>query len=155
MMRSTLSSCVVMEHLIHCKLMCLPMVKGFYVDGIPIRVFKNNTKIGVNYPSQPKQVEGSLWNAEGWASNGTKTDWSQAPFKANFQEFNIHGCTLQTVDNKQCYSPKFWWNSKKYQSLNAHEQRAYENVREKYMTYDYCSDRSRSPKSSPECQSNK
>ncbi|KAM4107670.1 hypothetical protein ACJW30_04G162100 [Castanea mollissima] len=127
----------------------------FYVDDIPIRVFKNNAKLGVSYPSKPMRVIGSLWNPESWASNGIKTDWSQAPFKAKFQDFNIHGCTLQTRGNKNCHSSKLWWNGKKYQSLNVREQRAYQNVRRKYITYDYCSDRSRHPKTPPECRRKK
>jgi xyloglucan:xyloglucosyl transferase len=124
------------------------------VDDIPIRVFKNNTKIGVSYLSQPMQVEGSLWNGEGWASNGRKIDWSQAPFKADFQRFNVDGCVLQTLDTMQCYSSNFWWNSEKYQTLDVNEQREYENARNKYMNYDYCSDRTRYPQTPPECQSN-
>lgn len=127
----------------------------FYVDDIPIRVFKNKAKLGVSYPSKPMRVIGSLWNPESWASNGIKTDWSQAPFKAKFQDFKIHGCTLQTRGNKNCHSSKLWWNSKKYQSLNVREQREYQNVRRKYMTYDYCSDRSRHPKTPLECRRNK
>lgn len=126
----------------------------FYVDDLPIRVFKKNIKIGVGYPSQPMQVEGSLWNGEGWASNGSKTEWTQEPFKASFQGFNIDGCSLQTFDTEQCHSSNLWWNSLKYQSLNSHEQRKYENVREKYMDYDYCSDRTRYPHIPPECQIN-
>ena len=124
------------------------------MDDIPIRVFENNAKIGVSYPSKPMRVIGSLWNPESWASNGIKTDWSQAPFKTKFQDFKIHGCT-QTGGNKNCHSSKLWWNSKKYQSLNVREQRAYQNVRRKFMTYDYCSDRSRHPKTPPECRRNK
>ena len=124
----------------------------FYVDDIPIRVYKNNAKLGVSYPSKPMRVIGSLWNPESWVSNGIKTDWSQAPFKAKFQDFKIHGCT--TVGNKNCHSSKFWWNSKKYQGLNVREQRAYQNIRRKYMTDDYCSDRSRHPKTPPECRRN-
>ena len=124
----------------------------FYVDDIPIRVYKNNAKLGVSYPSKPMRVIGSLWNPESWVSNGIKTDWSQAPFKAKFQDFKIHGCT--TVGNKNCHSSKFWWNSKKYQGLNVREQRAYQDIRRKYMTDDYCSDRSRHPKTPPECRRN-
>ncbi|KAE8123868.1 hypothetical protein FH972_018788 [Carpinus fangiana] len=126
----------------------------FYVDDIPIRVFKNNTKIGLSYPSQPMQVEGSLWNGEGWASDGRKTDWSQAPFKAYFQRFNVDGCVLQTFNTTQCYSSTFWWNSEKLQTLDEQEQRDYERVTKQYMSYDYCSDRSRYPQTPPECQSN-
>ncbi|KAJ7961540.1 Xyloglucan endotransglucosylase/hydrolase [Quillaja saponaria] len=67
----------------------------FYVDNIPIRVFKNNTNNGVGYLSQPMQLQASLWNADSWATDGgqTKTNWSYAPFKAYFQGFDISGCS--------------------------------------------------------------
>ncbi|KAL3604714.1 hypothetical protein D5086_005573 [Populus alba] len=50
-----------------------------------------------------------------------------------------------------CYSTSYWWNTRKYRTLDAAQQRAYENVRKKYLTYDYCSDRVRHPTPPPEC----
>ncbi|XP_058199798.1 xyloglucan endotransglucosylase/hydrolase protein 2-like [Rhododendron vialii] len=126
----------------------------FYVDDIPFRVFKNNANIGVSYPTQPMQVEASLWDGDSWATDGgqTKTNWSQAPFKAHFQGFNIDGCpSSSTTTQGQCYSSNFWWNQEKYWKLDSNQQKAYENVRNNYMTYDYCSDRPRYPKPPAEC----
>ncbi|XP_059625210.1 xyloglucan endotransglucosylase/hydrolase protein 2-like [Cornus florida] len=124
----------------------------FYVDNIPVRVFKNNTKIGVSYPTQAMQLEVSLWNGDSWATDGgqTKTNWSYAPFKANFEGFDIGGCSNNNnVEN--CYSENYWWNREKYWKLETTEQSAHEGVRNKYMTYDYCSDRPRFPVPPPEC----
>ncbi|KAI8523244.1 hypothetical protein RHMOL_Rhmol13G0058500 [Rhododendron molle] len=132
----------------------ISMIIRFYVDDIPIRVFKNNANIGVSYPTQPMQIEASLWDGESWATDGgqTKTNWSQAPFKAHFQGFNIDGCpSSSTTPQGQCYSPNFWWNQEKYWNLDSNQQKAYENVRNNYMTYDYCSDRPRYPKPPAEC----
>ncbi|KAJ4955149.1 hypothetical protein NE237_011932 [Protea cynaroides] len=125
----------------------------FFVDTVPITVFKNNTNIGVNYPSQPMQVVTSLWNGENWATDGgeTKIDWSQAPFKVQFQGFNIDGCTSQNSNTRLCYSSSYWWNSEKYGALDSIQERAYEDVKRKYMTYDYCSDTTRHPTPPPEC----
>ncbi|KAL7172772.1 hypothetical protein ACSBR2_032279 [Camellia fascicularis] len=126
----------------------------FFVDNIPIRVFKNNTNIEVSYPTQPMQIEASLWDGDSWATDGgqTKTNWSHAPFKANFQGFDIDGCPAQDSSNiQQCYSSKFWWNGDKYWTLDSTQQNAYENVKNKYMNYDYCSDRPRYPNPAPEC----
>ncbi|KAI9400435.1 hypothetical protein POPTR_002G244200v4 [Populus trichocarpa] len=127
----------------------------FYVDDTPIRVFKNHTNIGVSYPSQPMQIEASLWNGESWATDGghTKINWSHAPFQAHFQGFDINGCSdHQRQPNVQpCYSTSYWWNTRKYWTLDSARQRAYENVRKKYLTYDYCSDRPRYPTPPPEC----
>ncbi|XVF08693.1 hypothetical protein REPUB_Repub07fG0025400 [Reevesia pubescens] len=123
-------------------------------NNMPIRVFKNNRKIGVNYPSQPMQIEGSLWNAEGWAHNGKKTDWNQAPFKAYFQEFNVDGCMLHDDAVEKCYSSNLWWNREKFWKLKPSDQTGYEHVRTKYMYYDYCSDKTSYSKPPPECRVN-
>ncbi|KAJ9169755.1 hypothetical protein P3X46_017912 [Hevea brasiliensis] len=127
----------------------------FFVDETPIRVFKNKTNVGVSYPSKLMQVEASLWDGDGWATDGgkTKTNWSYAPFKANFQGFDISGCSIPHDSNNilPCYSPKYWWNLEKFWKLNSIQQRAYENVRNKYLTYDYCFDKPRFPIPSSEC----
>ncbi|XP_022758698.1 xyloglucan endotransglucosylase/hydrolase protein 2-like [Durio zibethinus] len=127
----------------------------FYVDDIPIRVFKNNDDIGVGYPSQPMKIEVSLWDGDSWATDGgrTKTNWSMAPFKAHFQGFDISGCPIiQNSSNiQQCYSPNYWWNSEKYWKLDSKQQGELQNVRKEYMNYDYCSDRPRYPVPPPEC----
>ncbi|CAK9159181.1 unnamed protein product [Ilex paraguariensis] len=131
----------------------------FFVDNIPIRVFKNNTNIGVSYPSQPMQIEASLWNGDSWATDGgnTKINWSHAPFKAYFQGFNVNGCPSinhNYYSNIQhCSSSKYWWNTRNYWKLDSNQQRAYEAVRTKYMNYDYCGDRPRYPTPPPECLS--
>lgn len=126
------------------------------MDDIPIRVFKNNKKIGVGYPSQPMKIEVSLWDGESWATDGgqTKTNWSMAPFKAHFQGFDISGCSIIKPSAGDCFSPKYWWNSEKYWKLDSKQQGQLENAREKYMSYDYCVDRPRYPVPPPECLSN-
>lgn len=111
------------------------------MDGIPIRVFKNKSNIGVSFPSQQMHITASIWNGEPWASNGKRIDWKQAPFMAQFQGFNIHGCQSPKPNKAACHSPHLWWNNKKYWELNPQQQRAYEDVRKKYLFYDYCSDR--------------
>uniref|UniRef100_A0A7N2MM49 GH16 domain-containing protein n=1 Tax=Quercus lobata TaxID=97700 RepID=A0A7N2MM49_QUELO len=82
----------------------------FYVDNVPIRVFKNNKNIGVNYPSQPMHIEASLWDGDSWATDGgqTKINWTHAPFNAHYQGFGIAGCPVQnSLDIQQCYSSKY------------------------------------------------
>ncbi|KAI3461857.1 hypothetical protein Pfo_018520 [Paulownia fortunei] len=132
----------------------------FHVDNIPIRVFKNNTNIGVMYPTQPMQIEASLWDGDSWATDGgqTKTNWSSAPFTAHFQGFNVDGCPLPQSSNnvdQDCYDSKYWWNQRKFWKLDHNQQKEYEQVREKYMNYDYCDDRNRHPTPPPECASNR
>lgn len=126
----------------------------FFIDDIPIRIFKNNGHKGVGYPTKAMQVIVSLWDGSSWATDGgrEKVNWSSAPFQAHFQDFNIDGC-VSTPDspNKECYSQKHWWNTEKHWLLNAQQQKAYDDIRKKFMTYDYCADRNRYPYPPPEC----
>ncbi|KAL3341900.1 hypothetical protein AABB24_026094 [Solanum stoloniferum] len=67
----------------------------FYVDGAPIREYKNSESMGVSYPkNQPMRIYSSLWNADDWATRGglVKTDWSQAPFSASYRNFSANAC---------------------------------------------------------------
>ncbi|KAL1540951.1 xyloglucan:xyloglucosyl transferase [Salvia divinorum] len=133
----------------------------FYVDEIPIRVYKNKVDIGVPYPNQPMSVQASLWNGEDWATDGgqTKTNWSNSPFIAHFQGFHFGACSLPktAVDVEPCYQniSNYWWNRSKYWKLSGKEQRQFEEVRQKYLNYDYCDDKNRHPTLPPECQFNK
>ncbi|KAL4649975.1 hypothetical protein ACB092_01G052500 [Castanea dentata] len=121
----------------------------WFVDDTPIRVFKNNVNIGVDYPVQAMQIEATIWSGS-WAG---EPNWSQAPFQAHYQRFDIDGCSAQnsTIASSECYSPTFSWNGEKYWNLDSQQQRAYENVRKKYLVYDYCSVGSEPP---PECRNN-
>ncbi|KAL4649976.1 hypothetical protein ACB092_01G052600 [Castanea dentata] len=80
----------------------------WFVDDTPIRVFKNNKKIGVGYPAQSMQIEATIWNGS-WAG---EPNWSQAPFQAHYQGFGIDGCLAQnhTIGFSDCSSPTFSWN---------------------------------------------
>ncbi|KAI8017550.1 hypothetical protein LOK49_LG04G00297 [Camellia lanceoleosa] len=67
----------------------------FFVHGTPIREFKNAESVGVPYPkNQPMRIYSSLWNANDWATRGgpVKTDWTQAPFVASYQNFSADPC---------------------------------------------------------------
>ncbi|XP_059298463.1 xyloglucan endotransglucosylase/hydrolase protein 2-like [Lycium ferocissimum] len=128
-----------------------------FVDNIPIRVFKNNANIGVSYPQQPMQIMATIWDGDSWATDGgnTKTDYSFAPFKAHFQDFNIVGCPIISSNNDAyiCNSQSYWWNQSKYWKLSSKQRKLYEEYRAKYITYDYCDDESRFPTTPPECVS--
>ncbi|KAK9726560.1 hypothetical protein RND81_05G223300 [Saponaria officinalis] len=125
----------------------------FYVDDIPIREYKNNKKYGAKYPSQAMKIEASLWNGEDWATDGgkTKTNWTCAPFRAFFDDFAIDGCSSDDRSIGHCSSADYWWNNQPYRVLNASEKQAYKNVKNRYLNYDYCTDKSRHPTPPPEC----
>lgn len=106
----------------------------FMIDNIPIRVFKNNKDRGVAYPDKPMHIEASIWKAEAdWAG---VVDWNNAPFIAHYSDFGFDACPAQTGD---CDSPSHAWNNPTYRELNAHQKEQMASYRQKYMSYDYCS----------------
>ncbi|KAK2656732.1 hypothetical protein Ddye_009784 [Dipteronia dyeriana] len=123
----------------------------FYVDDVPIRVYKNSGR--VPYPtSQPMGVYSTLWEADDWATRGglEKIDWNKAPFYAYYKDFDIEGCAVPGPANCAT-NPSNWWEATNYQALSALEARKYRWVRINHMIYDYCTDRSRYPVPPPEC----
>lgn len=127
----------------------------FFVDDVPIRVFKNCKDLGVKFPfNQPMKIYSSLWNADDWATRGgrEKTDWSKAPFIASYQSFHVDGCEA-SVEATYCDTQgKRWWDQKEFQDLDGLQYRKLANVRQKYTIYNYCTDRSRYPTMPPECK---
>lgn len=126
----------------------------FYVDDIPIRVFKNNEAKGVPYLKyQPMVIYSTLWEADDWATRGglEKINWSKAPFNAYYKDFEIEGCPVPGP--RECSSnPRNWWEGAAYQQLSAVEARSYRWVRMNHMVYDYCTDKARYPVPPPECR---
>ena len=126
---------------------------SFYVDDVPIRVYKNNEARGIPFPKfQSMGVYSTLWEADNWATRGglEKIDWSKAPFYAYYKDFDIEGCPVPGPAN--CASnARNWWEGINYQVLSALEARKYRWVRVNHMIYDYCTDKSRNPVTPPEC----
>ncbi|KAK5785489.1 putative xyloglucan endotransglucosylase/hydrolase 21 -like protein [Gossypium arboreum] len=126
----------------------------FYVDGRPIREFKNLESLGVPYPkNQPMRMYCSLWNADDWATRGglVKTDWSQAPFTASFRNFTANACALSngvSSCSTNSSSNNAWFS----QELDSSSQKVLKWVQKNYMVYNYCKDAKRFPKGLPvEC----
>ncbi|CAN6236165.1 unnamed protein product [Urochloa humidicola] len=115
------------------------------VDGTPIREFKNHADRGVPYPSsQRMRLYGSLWDAEDWATQGgrVKTDWSQAPFVAQYRNFTASSSSPSSPSPASGYG----------QEMDAAAQQAMKWARDNYMVYDYCADSKRFPQGvPPEC----
>ncbi|XP_008453618.3 probable xyloglucan endotransglucosylase/hydrolase protein 23 [Cucumis melo] len=129
----------------------------FYVDGTPIREFKNMESIGVAFPkNQPMRLQSSLWNADDWATRGglVKTDWTQAPFTASYRNFNENAC-IWSSGQSSCGSnsspaaeDKPWYS----QELDTDSQGKLKWVQKNYMIYNYCTDVNRFPQGlPPEC----
>ncbi|XP_066352553.1 xyloglucan endotransglucosylase protein 7-like [Miscanthus floridulus] len=113
----------------------------FLVDGTPIRAYKNDRARGVPFPTwQRMRVQGSLWNADEWATQGgrVKTDWTQAPFYAYYRDFRVTPCVP---------SPGVAWCGDEPAQSTWFDQRldavALHKVQEENMVYDYCTDEKR------------
>ncbi|XP_065046353.1 xyloglucan endotransglucosylase protein 7-like [Musa acuminata AAA Group] len=123
-----------------------------YVDGTPIREFRNWESVGVPYPkSQATRVYSSLWDAEDWATRGglVKTDWSQAPFTAAFRNYNANGCVWPSGASS-CSSGTS--NSWMWEEFDATSLKKLRWVQKNYMIYNYCTDVKRFPQGlPPEC----
>ncbi|XP_030541736.1 probable xyloglucan endotransglucosylase/hydrolase protein 26 [Rhodamnia argentea] len=130
----------------------------WYIDSIPIRVFRNYQSQGVGYPNQQgMRVYSSLWNADDWATRGglVKTDWRHAPFVARFRNFQARACKwFGPASIWQCAAktPANWYTSPAYGQLTSAKQGQMKWARDKYMVYDYCKDTRRfNWKMPPEC----
>ncbi|XP_042514386.1 probable xyloglucan endotransglucosylase/hydrolase protein 6 [Macadamia integrifolia] len=126
----------------------------FYVDDVPIRVYKNNEAKGVPYPnSKPMGIYSTLWEADNWATRGglEKIDWTKAPFYAYYKDFDIEGCVVLGPAGCSSSGSNNWWDGPSYQQLNPDQARKYRWVRVNHMVYDYCTDRSRYQSLPPEC----
>ncbi|KAH7854509.1 hypothetical protein Vadar_014639 [Vaccinium darrowii] len=133
-----------------------PQTIIFYVDGTPIRVFKNSDSRGVPYPkNQPMRVYASLWNADDWATRGglVKTDWTKAPFTATFRNFTANACTWSAGKSSCSISnSNSTQNSWLSQELDSSSQARLKWVQKNYMVYNYCTDTKRFPQGLPlEC----
>lgn len=130
----------------------------WYVDSLPIRVFRNYENQGIAYPNkQGMRVYSSLWNADNWATRGglVKIDWTSAPFTARFRNFRARACKWNgDISISQCgtTSPANWWTSPIYSQLSSAKQGQLQWVRDNFMIYDYCKDTKRfNGQIPPEC----
>ncbi|GJS74021.1 probable xyloglucan endotransglucosylase/hydrolase protein 26 [Tanacetum coccineum] len=123
-----------------------PSAVVWYVDSIPVRVFRNYKSLGVGFPDeQGMQVYSSLWNADNWATRGglVKIDWTRAPFKAGLRKFNARACKWNGPNSiRQCAypTPANWWTAPAYKQLSWDQQIKLKWVRDNYMIYNYCTD---------------
>lgn len=130
----------------------------WFIDGLPIRIFRNNEKMGIPYPNrQGMRAYSSLWDADDWATRGgrVKIDWNSAPFIARLQRFRPRCCKWNgPISITQCASNSTgnWWSSPVYSELTNAQKGQMKWVRDNYMIYDYCKDTSRfNGKMPPEC----
>ncbi|XP_038889745.1 probable xyloglucan endotransglucosylase/hydrolase protein 23 [Benincasa hispida] len=133
-----------------------PQTIIFYVDGTPIREFKNKESKGIPFPKrQPMRLQSSLWNADDWATRGgrVKTDWTQAPFTAAYRNFDAdQACIWSASGSSSCGGGSSKDDSWLSQQLDSAGSQRLKWVQRNYMVYNYCSDSKRFPHGLPlEC----
>ncbi|XP_042482162.1 probable xyloglucan endotransglucosylase/hydrolase protein 26 [Macadamia integrifolia] len=121
----------------------------WFIDSIPIRVFRNYESQGIPFPNkQGMKSYSSIWNADNWATQGgrIKIDWKSAPFVAHFRRFRARACKWRgPVSITQCaaVTPANWWTSPVYSKLTYNQIGQMQSVRNNYMIYNYCTDSKR------------
>ncbi|KAF8721715.1 hypothetical protein HU200_022888 [Digitaria exilis] len=120
-----------------------PCMVVWYVDSVPIRVFRNYKANGVAYPtSRPMYAYSSIWAAEDWATQGgrVKTDWSKAPFVANYDNIQLDICECSGYGGcaTGCSAVAAPYNGAC--QLSPSELGQMQWVQSKYMIYNYCVD---------------
>ncbi|KAL2467178.1 putative xyloglucan endotransglucosylase/hydrolase protein 8 [Abeliophyllum distichum] len=127
----------------------------FFVDKVPIRVYKNANYTNNFFPNEkPMYLFSSIWNADDWATRGglEKTDWEKAPFVSSYKDFNVDGCQWEdpfpacvstTTDN--------WWDQYNSWHLSDDQKTDYAWVQRNLVLYDYCKDTERYPTLPVEC----
>ncbi|MED6192930.1 putative xyloglucan endotransglucosylase/hydrolase protein 8 [Stylosanthes scabra] len=127
----------------------------FFVDRVPIRVFKNNGKENNFFPNEkPMYLFSSIWNADDWATRGglEKTNWKLAPFVSSYKDFSVDGCQWKDP-YPACVSTtaKNWWDQYSAWHLSDDQKKDYAWVQRNLVIYDYCNDSQRYPTLPEEC----
>jgi xyloglucan:xyloglucosyl transferase len=120
-----------------------PCAVVWYVDGVPIRVFRNyHQSDGVAFPAtQPMYAYASIWSAEDWATQAgrVKTDWTKAPFVANYRDIQLDICECYGGD---CVYRCAWQQQQHHYcgGLSDEERWKMQWVQDKQRIYNYCAD---------------
>ncbi|OVA10925.1 Glycoside hydrolase [Macleaya cordata] len=127
----------------------------FFVDRVPVRVYKNNNKPNNFFPNEkPMYLFSSIWNADDWATRGglEKTDWKKAPFVSSYKEFKSDGCKWEDP-YPACVSTttKNWWDQYDAWHLTDFQKEDFAWVERNLVIYDYCKDTQRFPELPEEC----
>ncbi|XP_006656053.2 probable xyloglucan endotransglucosylase/hydrolase protein 26 [Oryza brachyantha] len=146
-----------------------PCMIVWFVDSIPIRVFRNHSEAGVAFPTQrPMYAFSSIWAAEDWATQGgrVKTDWTKAPFVAEYRDIALSVCECSGSGSaagagadaasptcaRGCATPDHWYAAPELCQLSEKQLRQMKAVQLGYTIYDYCADaRAKGRPVPPEC----
>ncbi|PUZ60974.1 hypothetical protein GQ55_4G229000 [Panicum hallii var. hallii] len=122
---------------------------AWFIDSIPIRVFRNYSARGVPFPTRRQMYAfSSIWAAEDWATQGgrVKTDWNKAPFVAEYRDISLQVCDCAPSGGgaagcpESCASPANWYAAPDLCQLSKAQLRQMRAVQLGYTIYDYCAD---------------
>ncbi|XXG71119.1 hypothetical protein AAC387_Pa07g0446 [Persea americana] len=127
----------------------------FFVDKVPIRVYKNTENPNDFFPNEkPMYMYSSIWNADDWATRGglEKTDWKNAPFVSSYKDFKVDACQWEDP-YPPCVSTttQNWWDQYDAWVLSDSQKEDLGWVGRNLVIYDYCKDTERYPKLPEEC----
>ncbi|KAL8130147.1 hypothetical protein V2J09_019302 [Rumex salicifolius] len=127
----------------------------FFVDRVPIRVFKNNMKENKFFPNEkPMYLFSSIWNADEWATRGglDKTNWKKAPFVSSYKDFSVDACEWEDP-YPACVSTttEKWWDQYDAWHLSDSQKDDFAWVERNLVIYDYCKDTQRFTTVPEEC----
>ena len=110
----------------------------FWVDHVPIRIIQRQGKDCSEFPCQPMGIQGSVWDASVWATEGgrIKANYEFAPFQLTVRDLNIWRSMVCHVHlpERKCLRKKGVWNHRltRYQHLKMahyrHKLLIYSNV---------------------------
>ncbi|XP_031501882.1 probable xyloglucan endotransglucosylase/hydrolase protein 30 [Nymphaea colorata] len=127
----------------------------FYVDDVPIREVVRTATMGGDYPSKPMSLYATIWDGSTWATlNGRyKADYKYAPFVAEFTDFVLQGCAVDTIQQvpEKCNEEDARFNVEDLAVITPEKRAAMQQFRQTYMAYSHCYDRDRYPNPMPEC----
>lgn len=131
----------------------------FFIDKIPIRIYRNLQNLGVSYPSQAMSVFSSIFDASTWATRGGAVgiDYTKGPFVANYQAFGLDGCDTAPGGSSlaSCAADaNSWWMQPSSRTLDANQVKQLRWVRQNYLQYTYCNDKERFANPPAECGPN-
>lgn len=127
----------------------------WFVDSVPLRVFKNSNYTNNFFPiDKPMYLFSSIWNADDWATRGglDKTDWDLVPFVSSYKGFVADACQWKDPF-PACVSTttEHWWDQYPAWHLSATQKTDYEWVQRNLVVYDYCKDTKRFKTLPEEC----
>ncbi|XAR53768.1 Xyloglucan:xyloglucosyl transferase [Bertholletia excelsa] len=127
----------------------------FFVDSVPIRVYKNANYTNNFFPDEkPMYLFSSIWNADDWATRGglEKTDWSKAPFVSSYSDFSVDACQWEDP-YPACVSTttENWWDQYGAWHLSEEQKLDFAWVERNFVIYDYCKDSKRFATVPEEC----